>query len=222
MNESQLYEVKSNDYFDNVRSEILSLLPRKINRLLEIGCGSGNTLNYIKNNYRCDWACGVELVHEAAEIARSKVDLLIEGDIENTDLPIEPETLDVILCLDVLEHLINPWKVMSKLGVLLKSDGVIIASIPNVRNFHVILPLIFRGEWKYFDLGILDKTHLRFFTRSTAIKLIESSGLKVDVVKERGILRGSKTWVANLATFSLFKQFFVLQYLIRAIKKENL
>jgi len=219
MNESQLYEVKSDDYFDNVRSDILSLLPRKINCLLEIGCGSGNTLKYIKDNYQCDWACGVELVHGAAEIARSKVDLVIEGDIENIDLPIEPATLDVILCLDVLEHLINPWKVMSKLGVFLKSDGVIIASIPSVRNFHVILPLIFRGEWKYLDMGILDKAHLRFFTRSTAIKLIESSGLKIDMIKETGFERGSKTRVANLVTFSIFKPFLVVQYLIRAQKK---
>ena len=219
MNESKLYEAKSNDYFDNARNDTLSLLPRKINRLLEIGCGSGNTLKYIKDNYQCDWACGVELVHEAAEIACSKVNLVIEGDIENIDLPIEPETLDVILCLDVLEHLINPWEVMSKLDVLLKPNGVIIASIPNVRNFHVILPLIFRGEWEYLDMGILDKTHLRFFTRSTAIKLIESSGLKVDVIKETGFEYGCKTWLANLATLSIFKQFFVVQYLIRAKKK---
>lgn len=216
MNESQLYEVKSNDYFDNVRSDILSLLPRKINRLLEIGCGSANTLKYIKDNYQCDWACGVELVHEAAEIARSKVDLVIEGDIENIDLPIEPETLDVILCLDVLEHLINPWGVMSKLGVLLKSDGVIIASIPNVCHFSVLRPLIFHGEWEYVNKGVLDRTHLRFFTRKTALKLFESSDLKVDMIKERDIVRGSKAWIANLVTFSMFKHFFVLQYLIRA------
>ena len=218
MNECQLYKVKTNDYFDNVRSEILSLLPRKINRLLEIGCGAGNTIKYIKENYQCDWACGVELVHEAAEIARSKVDLVIEGDIENIDLPIEPEILDVILCLDVLEHLINPWKVMSKLGVLLKSDGVLIASIPNVRNIHVILPLIFRGEWKYLDMGILDETHLRFFTRSTAIELIECSGLKVDMIKETGFEGGWKKRLANLVTFSIFKPFLVVQYLIRAKK----
>ena len=219
MNESKLYEAKSNDYFDSNRNDILSLLPRKMNCLLEIGCGFGNTLKYIKDNYQCDWACGVELVHEAAEIARSKVDLVIEGDIENIDLPIEPETLDVIFCLDVLEHLINPWNVMSKLRVLLKPDGVIIASIPNVRNFHVILPLIFWGEWEYLDRGILDKTHLRFFTRSTAIKLIESSGLKIDMIKETGFERGSKTRVANLVTFSIFKPFLVVQYLIRAQKK---
>ncbi len=222
MNETRLYEVKDNDYFDNVRSDILSLLPQKINRLLEIGCGSGNTLKYIKDNYQCDWACGVELVHEAAEIARSKVDLVIEGDIENIDLPIEPETLGVILCLDVLEHLINPWGVMSKLSTLLKPDGVIIASIPNVRHFRVVFPLIFQGKWEYVNKGVLDRTHLRFFTRDTAIKLIESSGLKVDMIKERGIVRGSKTWVANLLTFSMFKQFFVLQYLIRARKNKKL
>ena len=222
MNETGLYEEKNNEYFDNVRSEILPLLPQKINRLLEIGCGSGNTLKHIKDNYQCDWACGVELVHEAAEIARSKVDLVIEGSIENIDLPIEPETFDVILCLDVLEHLINPWKVMSKLGVLLKSDGVIIASIPNVRHFSVVRPLIFQGKWEYANERILDKTHLRFFTRSAAIMLIEFSGLKVDMIKERGIVRGSKTWVANLVTFSMFKQFFVLQYLIRAKKNKKL
>ncbi|MDL1979215.1 MAG: class I SAM-dependent methyltransferase [Deltaproteobacteria bacterium] len=221
MNESQLYEAKSNDYFDNDRIDILSLVPRKINRLLEIGCGAGNTLKYIKDNYQCDWACGVELVHEVAEIARSKVDLVIEGDIENIDLPIEPATLDVIFCLDVLEHLINPWKVMSNLGVLLKSDGVIIASIPNVRHFSVVRPLIFQGRWEYINKGILDRTHLRFFTRDTAIKLIESSDLKVDMIEERGIVRGSKTWVANLVTFSMFKQFFVLQYLIRARKNKK-
>jgi 2-polyprenyl-3-methyl-5-hydroxy-6-metoxy-1,4-benzoquinol methylase len=185
---------------------------------LEIGCGSGNTLKYIKDNYQCDWACGVELVHEAAEITRSKVDLVIEGDIENIDLPIEPESLDVILCLDVLEHLMDPWKVISKLEMLLKPDGVIIVSIPNVRNFHVVFPLIFRGEWKYLDIGVLVKTHLRCFTRSTAIKLIESSGLKCDMVKGTGFERGSKTRVANLVTFSIFKPFFVFQYLIRAKK----
>jgi SAM-dependent methyltransferase len=215
MNESQLYELKSNDYFDNVRRDILSLLPRKINRLLEVGCGSGNTLSYIKNNYRCDWACGVEFVHEAAEIARSKVDLVIEGDIENLDLPIEPATLDVILCLDVLEHLTDPWEVISKLRKFLRYNGVIIASVPNVRHIRVVFPLIFQGKWEYSNTGLLDKTHLRFFTRDTAIKLMESSGLKVDMIKETGI-DASKNRFGNLVTFSMFKHFFIMQYLIRA------
>jgi len=219
MNKIRLYEEKDKSYFENIRSKILPLLPQKINRLLEVGCGSGNTLIYIKNNYRCDWVCGVELVHEAAEIARSKLDLLIEGDIEKLYLPIEPATLDVILCLDVLEHLIDPWEVISKLEKLLKPDGVIIASIPNVRHFSVVLPLIFQGKLEYVNKGILDRTHLRFFTRDTAIKLIESSGLKIDIIKETGFNRGIKTKLANLVTLSIFKQFFVVNYLIRARKK---
>ena len=112
MSKTKLYKLKDNEYFNNIRTEILPLFPQKIDRLLEVGCGSGNTLKYIKDNYQCDWACGVELVHEVAEIARSKVDLVIEGDIEKLDLPIEPASLDVILCLDVLEHLFDPWMVI--------------------------------------------------------------------------------------------------------------
>ena len=222
MNESKLYQLKSNDYFDNVRSEVLPLLPRKINRLLEIGCGSGNTLKYIKDNYQYDWACGVELAHEAAEIARSKVDLVIEGDIENMDLQIDPATLDVILCLDVLEHLIDPWGVISKLSTLLKPDGIMIASIPNIRYCHVVITLILLGKWEYTDKGILDKTHLRFFTRNTAIKLLESSSLTVDIVKDIHPKKSTKIRIANLITFSMFKDFFVYQYLIRAKKKSDL
>jgi 2-polyprenyl-3-methyl-5-hydroxy-6-metoxy-1,4-benzoquinol methylase len=219
MNKTRLYKLKDNEYFNNVRTEILPLLPQKIDRLLEVGCGSGNTLKYIKDNYQCDWACGVEFVHEAAEIACSKVDLVIEGDIEKLDLPIEPASLDVILCLDVLEHLFDPWRVISKLSTLLKPDGAVIVSIPNVRHFRVVFPLIFQGKWEYVNKGILDRTHLRFFTCDTAIKLIESSGLIVDIIKDMHPKKGTKIWITNLVTFSIFKDFFVSQYLIRAKKK---
>jgi 2-polyprenyl-3-methyl-5-hydroxy-6-metoxy-1,4-benzoquinol methylase len=219
---NNLYKTKDVVYFESVRKDILPLLPQKMNRILEVGCGSGNTLNYIKNNCQCDWVCGVEFFHDAAESASSKVDLLIEGDIEKLYLPIDPETLDVILCLDVLEHLVDPWEVISKLSKLLKPDGIIIASIPNIRNFHVVLPLIFGGKWEYTDEGLLDRTHLRFFTKKTALNLLESSGLKVDKIKETGFEKGSKTRVANLITFSLFKPFFTTQYLLRAKKYQRM
>jgi len=215
------YYQKDKGFFNNVRYDLLPLLPAKINRLLEIGCGSGNTLRYIRDNYQCDFVCGVELFHDAAEIARSRIDSVIEGNIETLDLPIEKESLDIILCMDVLEHLIDPWSVIDKLGRLLKPDGVIIASIPNVRNFRVILPLVLRGKWEYKNEGILDRTHLRFFVRDTAIKLLESSGFRVDMIKYTGLEYGSKARLANLMTFSILKPFFVVQYLIRAKKKSG-
>ena len=91
---------------------------------------------------------------------------------------------------------------------------MIIVSVPNVRHIRVVFPLIFQGKWEYSITGLLDKTHLRFFTRDTAIKLMESSGLKVDMKKETGI-DASKNRFANLITFSMFKHFFIMQYLIR-------
>ena len=206
------------EYFSQVRREIFSFLPEKMGRVLEVGCGTGDTLGYLKQQGRCDWAGGVELVASAAEIARSKVDLVIEGDVETMELPFEDGSLDVILCLDILEHLVDPWSMVRKLDKLLKPGGALIASIPNVRHCRVVCPLLFQGKWQYRDAGILDKTHLRFFVRETAIALMGSSGLQVEKVGVAGLDKGSKGWLAHVLTLGLFKSFFVRQYLICARK----
>ncbi|MDO8444906.1 MAG: class I SAM-dependent methyltransferase [Deltaproteobacteria bacterium] len=214
-----IYNEKEDDYFRNLRSEILPLLPNgDMGRVLEVGCGTGDTLDYIKNATHCEWVCGVELFHEAAEEARGKLDEVYEGDIEKINLPIEEGSLDVVLCLDVLEHLIDPWSVVHKLDMLIKPGGVLIASIPNVRHFKASFPLFFLGQWDYRDAGILDSTHLRFFVRETAVKLMECSGLTVDMVKATGFEKGSKSRTINILTFSLFRPFLEVQYLIRAKK----
>ena len=218
MSEDAAYSDKGDVYFAHVRREIELLLPDKISRVMEIGCGAGDTLNYLKQTGRCDWVCGVELESGAAAQAREKLDMFIEGNIEHQNLPMAPESLDVILCLDVLEHLVDPWNVIHKLDKLLKPGGSIIASIPNVRHFHVSLPLLFRGKWQYVDAGLLDKTHLRFFVHDSAVELMECSGLRVDMVRTKGLEKGSKAWLVNMATLSLFRPLFEYQYLIRAIK----
>lgn len=206
------------EYFSQVRREIFPFLPEKIARVLEVGCGTGDTLGFIKQSGRCEWAGGIELVSSAAAIARDKVDLLIEGNIEAIELPFEEGSLDVILCLDILEHLVDPWRVVQKLDKLLKPGGLLIASIPNVRHCRLVVPLLFLGKWQYRDSGILDKTHLRFFVRESAIALMESSGLKAEQVRTTGLDRGSKGWIANLLTLGLFKSFFERQFLICARK----
>ena len=122
----------------------------------------------------------------------------------------------MILCLDVLEHLVDPWMTVRKLHAFMKPGGVMITSLPNVRNLKVIVPLILFGDWKYTKEGLLDKTHLRFFTRKTAVELMECSGLKVDKVPTF-FQHGSKAAIANTLTFSLFKNFLQFQYLIRAV-----
>jgi hypothetical protein len=104
------------------------------------------------------------------------------------------------------------------LAALLKPGGVLIASIPNVRHFRVVLPLLFRGSWKYADFGLMDRTHLRFFTKASAIELLESAGLTVDAVRTSGMESLSKRAVAA-ASFGVLEPFFVFQYLLRGVRK---
>ena len=204
------------NYVGRIRDEILPLWPEQCARVLEIGCGAGATLAYLKRMELCSWTAGIELHHETASHARSQVDLLLEGNIEQLDLPFEPGSFDVVLCLDVLEHLIDPWQVLKTIKGLLTQKGVIIASIPNIRHASIVLPLLLQGRWEYSESGLLDRTHLRFFTRSTSIKLFESSGYRVDHVLSTGTERGRPGWLPNLLTLSMFKPLLELQYLIRA------
>ena len=206
-------------YYKNTRVEIVPLLTGRHPSALEIGCGHGDTLCYLKEKKYCDWIAGVELNSEAAKSAYGRLDFLLEGDIQNLPIPFEDNSFDLILCLDVLEHLVDPWSVLGKLHNLLKPNGIIICSIPNVRNFRVLLPLIFIGKWKYQEYGILDKTHLRFFTKNSAIELIESAEFEVDLILSTGLKKFDKYWWINLLTLNIFRQLFEFQYLVRGIKK---
>jgi 2-polyprenyl-3-methyl-5-hydroxy-6-metoxy-1,4-benzoquinol methylase len=214
------YKSKGDEYFGNVRLEVLPLLPFFSERIFEVGCGCGDTLAFLKSSRKCQWVGGIELFHDAAEIAKGKIDLLIEGNIESCAMPFEEKYFDVILCLDVLEHLVDPWSAVNNLHRFLKPGGVLICSIPNVKNMSVLVPLLFRGHWEYSAKGILDKTHLRFFTKKTAIDLASCSGLSVDMVLSTGLEKGRKSAFWNLLTLGLFKSFFEFQYLIRAVNDQ--
>lgn len=213
------YSVKTDDYFSHARREILPLLLRRAPRALEVGCGAGHTLALLKQQGLCDWACGIEISPAAAAQATQRLDKVVQGNIEVMELPVEPGSIDLLLCLDVLEHLIDPWGALNRLSTLLSKDGILVASIPNVRHFGVLLPLMIRGRWDYLDSGILDRSHLRFFTRSTAIELIESSGLLVEQVIAINPHAGHwKYRLLNSITLSRAEPYFEFQYLIRSTR----
>ncbi|CAN4272596.1 UbiG 2-polyprenyl-3-methyl-5-hydroxy-6-metoxy-1,4-benzoquinol methylase [Methylophilaceae bacterium] len=214
----KLYFTKEDSYFESIRKEIEPLLPLRIERVLEIGCGSGATLQWLKREKGCSWIAGVELSDAAAKKAKADLDYFLAGNIEKIELSIENESLDVVLCLDVLEHLVDPWLVVKRLTQFLKPNGVLIVSLPNIMHRSAMMPLLLNDRWDYTPSGILDKTHLRFFTKNTAIELLEQAELNVDLVLPvLQISKRSKTWFFDMLTFHVFRRFFTTQYLVRGV-----
>ena len=177
----QDYGNKTAAYFAGARTEIAPLLPARAARVLEIGCGAGQTVRWLRETDRIERAWGVELFESAAVLAREHFEEVIVGDAESlVDTVFEGKRFDLILCLDVLEHMVDPWKFLLRVQRSLVPGGKLIISVPNIRCARVLWPLMMRGEWQYADDGILDRTHLRFFTRQSAIALASTSSLRVE------------------------------------------
>lgn len=156
-------------YFTHPRSEIVNLVPLESKKILDIGCGAGATGLELLNRQTCE-LYGIELNSFAASIARTYYERIDTVDVETLDFPYVPGYFDAIIVADVLEHLKDPWKLVEKLCVYLKPSGSLICSIPNISHGEALLPLLL-GQWNYVDAGILDRTHLRFFTPQTVQSL---------------------------------------------------
>jgi 2-polyprenyl-3-methyl-5-hydroxy-6-metoxy-1,4-benzoquinol methylase len=154
-------------YYDTAREEALPWLPGKVSRLLDVGCGSGATAAAVRQVRSVAWAGGIEYVDEVAARAEAAFDRVWRGDAAAA--PIEAEiprgSLDLVLCLDVLEHMSDPWTMVRRLSALIAPGGRLILSVPNIRHWKFIWRLAAQGDFAYRDAGLLDRTHLRFFVR---------------------------------------------------------
>lgn len=145
--------------------------------VLEIGCDCGATLLEIQNSYSEAKIYGVELNENAAVIANGFADVII-ANIENLNLPYAENYFDYILFGDVLEHLHNPKTVLEYIKKYLKNTGKIVASIPNIMHASVIKSMI-HGDWSYRDTGLLDRTHIHFFTYNEIQRMFDLIGLSI-------------------------------------------
>jgi 2-polyprenyl-3-methyl-5-hydroxy-6-metoxy-1,4-benzoquinol methylase len=211
-----LYNEKNPDYFSSSRSQIIDLLPDFSQRVLEIGCGSGQTLEMLKHMHVCAETVGVELFEAAADSARTRVDTVYCMDVEKNPLPAQIGKFNLILLLDVLEHLLDPWTFLKRLKEeYLAVDGVMIISLPNARHFSLVLPLLL-GRFDYAERGTLDKTHLRFFTKDSATKLLKNAGLNIEAIKPTSLDFHLNSGKLNVITLGLFSGFIASQYIFRA------
>ncbi|WP_316977566.1 class I SAM-dependent methyltransferase [Shumkonia mesophila] len=214
---------KLDDYYTNARTDVAAMIPSDAARILEVGCGSGNTLGYLKQNGIGTWHGGVEINAGMAKEAAAKVDRIWIGAIEDV-LAAEGgvgavENFDAILCLDVLEHLLDPWTVLKKLVGNLSPGGTVIASIPNIRFYKAVFPLLLKGKWSYEERGVLDSTHLRFFTRETAVAMVRDAGLEITAVEPSTALKPWKNkWIINRLTGGRLIDFYAYNYRIAGRK----
>lgn len=172
------YDNKSADYFNERRSEMLRYVPVSAACVLDVGCGRGGFGESLKLQ-RSVRVIGIERFPAAAAQARTRLDEVIEEDAEQGMAQLLPASVDCVVFNDVLEHLVDPWNALDAAKRLLTAEGVVVASIPNVRYMPVLKELVLQGEWRYQDAGVLDRTHLRFFTHHSMRRLFASCGYQI-------------------------------------------
>jgi O-antigen biosynthesis protein len=167
----------NSEYSSNARIDLINWFDSKKDKainVLEVGCGCGATLLKIKNEYQHSQLYGIELNKNSAKIASHFADVRA-NDVEGVALPYEKDFFDYVIFADVLEHLKNPAQVLCNIKEYLKDGAHVLASIPNVMHYSVIRDLL-NGNFTYVDAGILDRTHLRFFTLNEINRMFLNCG----------------------------------------------
>jgi 2-polyprenyl-3-methyl-5-hydroxy-6-metoxy-1,4-benzoquinol methylase len=167
-------------YYANARADVVAALPRPLGSVLDVGCGAGG----VGPGLRAAGAArltGIEMEPATAEQARAIYDEVFTGTVEEA-LPSLPGPFDTVLCLDVLEHMVDPAAVLRELRGVVADGGWLQVSIPNARHVSLMRDLIIRGTFGYTEWGHRDSTHLRWFTRRDMVELLDSTGWQVDRV----------------------------------------
>ena len=199
------------DYYHWVRQEIKPLLPKNPSRILEVGAGAGHTLKWIKELYPKTETTAVEINSALLQELRQNVDVPIIGPIDEA-LP-QLKSYDLILFLDVLEHLSDPTATLRNLSKHLEANGQVIVSVPNIAHLSVSVPLLLQRRFEYQDAGILDRTHLKFFVEGTAIKLLNDANFIVTAGLVSGI-QGPKSKLLDLVSFGGLRHHLAKQYIM--------
>lgn len=208
---------KKGTYFSSKRYEIDVLLPASANKILDIGCGNGSTLARIHNIYPDASILGIDINDNAIKNSVLNTEAIISHDLNKglPDLPASP--YDLILCLDIIEHLYDPARLLSDLKKTVSSSGCIIVSLPNLRYWQICYDLIIKGDFKYEEQGLMDYTHIRWFTYQSAKRLFEDSGFIINSCRfHPGRLSGKYRFLNHLP-YKLVKELFSWQLMYKLV-----
>ena len=189
-------------------------VPAAAQAVLDVGCGAGAfaaTLRDARTDRKLEiW--GVELSEAAAAVAAGVCDRVLIGDAVACLRDLPDARFDCVVMNDVLEHLADPAALLGQARRLLRPGGTLVASLPNVRYFFNVVDLVVHGRWDYVDEGILDRTHLRFYTRGSLRRLLEEEGFTVESMQGINPTGSLKFELVNLLTLGRWADMRWLQF----------
>lgn len=204
------------DYYNYEKGFVHHLVPDGPNVVMDLGCAAGRLGKRLIELNKAAEVVGVEIFEPVAQEARKYYKEVHVGDIEEMNLNYAGH-FDVVICGDVLEHLREPDKVIKQIHHWLKDGGTLICCLPNVRYWKVLRDLVFKGDFEYTSQGVLDQTHLRFYTTNSFRKLLRNSSFAVEK-EEMRIIANGKQAALNKLTGGLLKDFLGIQMIFSARK----
>ncbi len=207
----------SNDriYYELSRPEMLAFIPGQVSRTLEFGCAAGKFSALVKEKFDTE-AWGVDLDEESIKKAEIVLDKAILGDVFEVIKSLPSSYFDCLICNDFLEHLAYPDDFLEAVKPVLAKNASLVCSLPNVRFWKNIRELLFEKDWRYREAGILDNTHLRFFTKKSMVRLMERHGFAIEEIRGINPSKSLKFYIPNFLTFGTHKDMQFIQYGIRA------
>lgn len=158
---------KAAAYYEGSRPEVAALLPEKSQRVLEIGCGTGEFREHLPPD--CEY-WGIEPAVQPATSATTRMDRVLVGTFDDVRDQLPRHHFDLVIANDVIEHMPDHDAFLRQIRDFLAPGGCLVGSVPNVRCYQNLVELLFARDWQYRNEGILDRTHLRFFTRKSLLR----------------------------------------------------
>jgi 2-polyprenyl-3-methyl-5-hydroxy-6-metoxy-1,4-benzoquinol methylase len=211
--------------YENPRPDVQHLVPRDAKRILDLGCSSGAVGAALKARQGGE-VIGIERDPELAEDARERLDRVIVSDLDrlfDSDQDLGIGEVDCLIAADVLEHLVDPWTVLRDAVRLVRPEGSVVISLPNVRYWETFRALGLRGTWPRRKIGIFDQTHLRWFTLADALELMNQAGVRPTEISRQYRLHPDRDEVSPLArrlmAATKLRSLFVFQYVIAGCRE---
>ena len=210
------YDEKEKEYYSVYRKDLIEYIPGNLKKVLDVGCSEGVFGAMLKAKFNATEVWGIEPFPNSAKEASKKLDKVFDLPVESAIECLDGEQFDCIFFNDVLEHLIDPYSILLKIKKNLSTTGCVFASIPNVLEMENLYKIIRSRDWKYGTQGIMDKTHLRFFSRTSIIRMFKEAGFEIQVIKGINPIISRKFRISKFFLGKIMEDFKYVQFVVVA------